>query len=449
MSEHRILLVAAGKSAHAFLDYFAAPNLAQFHIHILDLSPIRLQERYQDTKRFTFTAFNIEKESINPFVAQADIVISMLPPSMHYIVLESCISFRKPMLTPSYQSQAMLDKAKDIDDSGILVVNELGLDPGLDHITSMVHIEEMKSMGYEIYSYYSVCGGLVDDACDNEWQYKFSWNPKNVVQATQGGHATYLYEGREKIITAPNIFRRYHTLQIGEKNYDIYANRDSVSYQAQYGLTQVSNLFRGTIRKKNFVPHWLKLVEVGLTDTQSYLNFPENTTLAEFYQLFLPDLKQDELDKWLKKTMISEQDDLFLEKFIAIGLTEKSLLPLTQGSPAEIFQAILEQKWQLADNDRDLVVMYHEIKGKNDQNLNWTKKVFFERTGHDAYLTAMSQTVSMPLICMVELILSGTFHLKGLHLPTHKEIYKPIYARLKEFNLEFEYSEEKQDNAIT
>jgi saccharopine dehydrogenase (NADP+, L-glutamate forming) len=436
----RILILGCGRSSSTLIHYLLNLGGINWHIRVGDADENLAQQKVKDYANASFLKFDIfDTEVREQEILAADLVISMLPAQFHIEVLKSCIKFRKNMLSASYISEEIRALSKEINGQGILVIKECGLDPGLDHMSAMQIIDKIKAEGGEITSFKSYTGGLIaPDSDNNPWGYKFTWNPKNVVLAGQGT-ARYIEQYQYKYIPYHKLFSRINKLSIaGYGEFEGYANRDSLSYRQVYGIEQVPTLLRGTLRRPYFCSAWNVLVQLGLTDDSYNVQDSERMTYRSFLNAFLP---FDEIlsveEKFLKYCSL-QGESMEMKMISWLGLFEEKAVGMKNASPAKILQKILEEKWVLNPNDKDMIVMQHQFK-YNFEGMSKTLTADLVVLGEDTIHTAMSKTVGMPLALVAGLILDGKIKMTGLHIPISKEIYEPVLKELSGLGLEFKH----------
>jgi saccharopine dehydrogenase (NADP+, L-glutamate forming) len=434
-----ILIFGAGKSASYLIDYLA-DSCAQGDRQLLvaDLDPSQAAAKLQGRSNTQAVAVNLaEQDSRRQLIEQADVVISMLPAGLHPIVAGDCLELGKHFFTASYESEALRAMRLEIEAKGLLFLNECGLDPGIDHMSALKIIHEAKAKGEVIRSFKSYCGGLLaPQSEDNPWKYKFTWNPRNVVLAGQGT-SKFIDHGEVKLVPYQQLFKRVETISFsGLGDFDGYPNRDSLNYQAIYGLEQVDTLLRGTLRRAGFCKAWDVFVQLGMTDDTAVLQLPLGSTYRQFLNTFLPWSDQLTVEEKLAE-VIPDLDFPTFEKLQWLRLFESIPLPITEGSPAQLLQAILEVHWSLQPADRDLIVMQHQFEIQTQAG---TKKVISSlvEVGQDAVYTAMAKTVGLPLAIAVDLFLKGKISIRGLQLPVVPELYLPILEALEKEGIRFE-----------
>ncbi|MFC5626318.1 saccharopine dehydrogenase family protein [Algoriphagus winogradskyi] len=435
---HTILILGGGKSAIFLIDFLAKSCLAKDRKLILaDLHLASAQEKLKNQPNAEARQLDIEDSHVRQsMIKEADLVISMLPAFMHPKVAKDCLEFGKHFFSASYESEEMREMKSEIEAKGLFFLNECGLDPGIDHMSAMQIIDYVKSKGDEIISFKSYCGGLLaPESEDNPWKYKFTWNPRNVVLAGQGT-SRYIEKGDLKFVPYHQLFNRLETIQFpGLGDFDGYPNRDSLSYRKVYGLENIGTMLRGTLRRDGYCKAWNVFVQLGMCDDSFQMNLPEDTTLRQFLNSFLPYDPTLSVEEKLGN-LIPDFDFPTWEKIQWLGFFGNDLLPKLSGSPAAILQAILEKNWKLYPEDKDMIVMQHlfEIKtGEGTQEIRSSLVCI----GEDATYTAMAKTVGLPLALAVDLFLDGKINLTGLHVPVLPEIYNPILAELKSHGIRF------------
>ena len=383
------------------------------------------------TRLITLDVFN--ELQLNAEVQAADIVVSMLPARFHPVVAISCLKHSKSMLTPSYESHEMSDMKTRAKSLGVLFLNEMGVDPGIDHMSAMQIIDRIKEQGHELLDVETFTGGLIAPESDNNpWHYKITWNPRNIVLSGQDGPACFIQEGTFKYIPYHRLFRRTEKIDIeGYGKFEGYANRDSLKYIAKYDLQGVPTVFRGTLRRPGFCRAWDVFVQLGATNDSYVMQHTDNMTYKEFINSFLYYSREDPVRTKLYQYMHIDQDSDVREKLEWLGIFDDTKIGLKDATPAQILEHILCQKWVLEPGDKDMLVIWHKFvyreKGKKTPTLLTSSMVV---TGDDTLNTAMSKAVGLPLGIAVKMVLSGQIKLEGVYIPTIKEIYEPVLREL-------------------
>ena len=436
-----ILIIGAGRSASSLIKYLLNKSQEEnLQITIADLSLELAQKKtnnHPNAKAIALDINNIEQRQTE--VQKADIVISMLPAHMHIEVAKDCVIFKKNMVTASYISDAMQSLDAEVKANGLISMNEIGLDPGVDHMSAMKVIDEIRAKGGKMLLFESFCGGLVAPESDtNLWNYKFTWAPRNVVLAGQGGAAKFIQEGKYKYIPYQKLFRRTEFLHVeGYGRFEGYANRDSLKYRTVYGLDDVLTLYRGTIRRVGFSKAWNMFVQLGMTDDTYIIDDSEHISYRDFINLFLPYSPTDSVEIKTRLALGIEQDDIMWDKLLELDLfNPNKIVGLKDATPAQILEHILNASWTLQPEDKDMIVMYHkfgyELNGKQEQIDS--KMVCI---GDDQTYTAMAKTVGLPVAIAALQILNGKIKTPGVQLPITKEVYEPILKELETFGVIF------------
>ncbi len=436
----KILIIGAGRSATSLIDYFLKNSDAcHWKITVGDMDLKLAAEKTGNHPNATAVYFNItDAEKRREMIQAHDLVISMLPAFMHGDVARDCVEFGKHMATASYVSAEMKALDQDAIRKNILLLNECGLDPGIDHASAMKLVDEIKHKGGTVHSFKSYCGGLVaPESNDNPWGYKFSWNPRNVVVAGQGT-TQFLQNGSLKFIPYNRLFKQIDVIEVdGYGKFDAYANRDSVSYIDTYGLQNIETMIRGTLRQHGYCKAWNVFVKLGLTDDTSKISNANGLTYTTLLESFLPDGKGSVKERL--KNLVQPDWDTEMEAMMDyLELFSNKPVLLHEGTPAQLLQALLEEKWKLKPGDKDLVVMQHLL----EYTLPGDPKKYkvsssLGLVGRDQQHTAMALTVGLPLAITVKNFLTGKFRLSGVQTPVRKEIYLPLLTELEENGIVF------------
>lgn len=441
-----IIIIGAGKSSSWLIKYLSEQNKLPVSIKVADRSMEIAQQLANDHERCTAISLDVfDKSALERSIKEASIVISMLPARFHIEVAKTCLKLNKNMITASYVSKQMEELHDNVKAKGLTFLNEIGVDPGIDHMSAMEVIDKIKEKGGKMLMFESFTGGLVAPESDNNlWHYKFTWNPRNVVLAGQGGAAEFIQEGKYKYIPYQRLFRRTEFLEVPEYGkFEGLANRNSLAYRSIYGLEDIPTIYRGTLRRVGFSKAWNVFVQLGMTDDTYQIQDAENMTYREFVNLFLPYSPYDSIELKLRHSLKIDQDDLVWEKLLELDLfSDSKELGLKEPTPAQALQKILEDKWTLDKDDKDMIVMYHkfgyDIDGQKEQ-IDSTMVCI----GDDQKYTAMAKTVGLPVGIATLGILQGKIRSKGVLRPTIKEIYQPILKELRDFEIVFNEREKE------
>lgn len=456
----KIVLFGAGKSATVLIDYLLT-NAEQENwlVTVVDADLKLAQSKVGTHKRGTAVSFDIlDAAQRNKWIGEADIIISLLPPALHFAVAQSCVALSKNLLTASYVDAEIRSLQSEIENKNLLFLCEMGLDPGIDHMSAMKMIDQIRANKGKIISFRSHCGGLVaPESDDNPWHYKISWNSRSVVLAGKTG-ALYREGGMEKRVTYEELFSPDRLVEIpGLGLLSWYPNRDSLPYAALYGLQEANTFVRTTLRHPDFMSGWRTMIELKLTDeTPQYKT--DGKSLMEFFK---EHMQQHGFGNWITKEVsaINQKDlleDINNNKYVDAkqkadspvahkmpdaNLTLKQLLYLGMKDPetlinkghcsaADVMQLALEKKLALQPQDKDMIVMLHEIEWETDNRKSLNRSSLVVK-GENNLRTAMAKTVGLPLGIAAKLILNRTLQLSGLHIPVKQEIYNPVLKELE------------------
>lgn len=437
---NRILVLGAGRSSSSLIRYLLQhAEEADWHVTIVDRSAPLVQSKTNGSERCEVKEMDaLNPELRKPLIANSDLVISMLPARFHLEVMKDCIAMGKNMITPSYASKEIKALHDDAVNAGVTVLNEIGVDPGIDHMSALRVIDKVRAEGGTMKCFKSFTGGLIAPESDNNpWHYKFTWNPRNVVVAGQGGMAKFIRDGRYKYIPYHDLFRRTDMIEIeGHGMFEGYANRDSLSYREIYGLEDIPTIYRGTLRKPGFCKAWDAFVQLGVTDDSFEMKGSETMTNREFTNSFLAFNPQDSVELKLKHYLGLDHNSDVFRMLEWTGIFSTEVIGLKDATPAQILQHILEKKLSLDPDDKDMIVMWHqfiyELNGEEHEVHSSMVSI-----GEDQTYTAMSNTVGLPVGLAAKSVLSGAISQKGILLPTDPAIYNPILDDLEKEGIRF------------
>jgi len=409
-----IVLFGAGKSATCLIDYLTGICAEKkWILTIADANAEALNKKLIPSPFVRPVQVNVEiSEERNLLIKKADIVISLLPPALHILIAKDCVFNHKNLLTASYVDEEIRKLSHAVNEKKLLFLCEMGLDPGIDHMSAMQIIHKIQQKGGIIDSFLSHTGGLVaPESDDNPWHYKISWNPANVVKAGSSG-AVYKEDGKIKKLSYEALFENTGTAEINPMGkYAWYPNRDSLSYIPVYGLESARSFIRTTLRHPDYCFGWKNLVKSGLTNDEE---------LIPSYMRTISD--------WSRPLLVYVDDS---NKYLyeQLGLFQNEPLPAGAHTSAKILQALIEKKWKMKETDKDMILMLHEFEYLLD-NKKYTLRSSLVVKGENAMRTAMAKTVGLPLGIAAKLILEGRLSIAGLHIPIIREIYEPVLDEL-------------------
>ncbi len=438
-----ILIIGAGRSSNALIRYVLNKSVEKnWFVTVADSNPAAAEAKVAGHPNGRGTWLDVNKANDRrEQIGRADVVVSLLPAHLHLEVAHDCIKLKKHLITASYVSQEMYRLGDEARDRELIFMGEMGLDPGIDHMSAMQKIDEIKAKGGKLLSFRSYTGGLIaPESDDNPWHYKFTWNPRNVVLAGQGT-AQYLENGKLKFIPYNRLFSETWMIDVpGMGPFEVYANRDSLLYREQYGLDEIPSILRGTIRYPGYCKAWSALVQMGMTDADFPILDSGKISFHALMEAFAPAGTGSVKDRIA--TLIGETPGSdVIQKLEWLGLFRKKRIQLPNATPALILENVLLDKWKLKDGDRDMIIMQHEfIYALNGKKHRLTSSMVMK--GNDQMDTAMSRLVGLPMGVFVRLIVEGKIESKGVQIPVMREVYEPVLEELKEYGVNFTEVEE-------
>lgn len=432
-----ILILGAGRSSTSLINYLLEHVSANnWHILIGEKNTKLAKNKFPEAEILSFDIFNTEVAT--EYISKSDLVISMMPASLHIHVAKICAEVGRDMLTASYVSPEITALSDQFAKKGKQCIMELGLDPGIDHMSAMKVLDRIKAAGHELTAFETFTGGLLadDNVKDNPWQYKFTWNPKNVVLAGTG-NVKFIQEEKYKYIPYHKLFTRTEIIHIpGYGYFEGYANRDSLKYLDLYDLRGIKTLYRGTLRRPGFCKAWDIFVQLGVTDDSYKMEDVSTMTHRQFINSFLMYNPHDSVELKLAHYMNIGLESEEMYKLQWLNLFSDELTGLKEGTPAQILEHILSKKWTLDDTDHDMIVMWHKFNYVDNGRPKEIQSSMVA-IGDDSINTAMAKTVGFPLAIAAKLILQGKIRTKGVGIPTEKTIYEPILEELEKMGFEF------------
>jgi saccharopine dehydrogenase-like NADP-dependent oxidoreductase len=433
----KILVLGAGRASSACISYLIRHAQAlDWQITVGDFTEMAARARIGSSPNAIAVSFDIEDTAAScKAIRDADVVISLIPAHLHPRVAAICIAEKKHLLTARYVSEEMKQLDAEAKSKGLLLLNECGLDPGIDHMSAMQVIDKIKSEGGHLISFESFTGGLIapDTDPENPWRYKFTWNPRNVVLAGQGT-AKFLQGGKFKYIPYQQLFSRILPIDVpGLGEYEGYANRDSLKYVEAYGLQECRTVVRGTLRNKGYCDAWNVLAQLGCCDDSYEMEGVEGLTHCGFMASFLE--TNESVEETVCKRFRILPDGEEMKRLRWSGFFAEEKIGLAKGTPAQLLEHILNKRWKLSGGDQDFIVMWHRFRyvrgGKEEEIQAW-----LTATGEDETQTAMARTVGLPLAIACRLLLTGKIARRGVTIPLQPELYRPILDELKGFGIE-------------
>ncbi|MFM8361995.1 MAG: saccharopine dehydrogenase C-terminal domain-containing protein [Haliscomenobacter sp.] len=434
-----VLIIGAGLSSGALIDYVLRKAAEKgWTVIVADNDPQKAEAKVAGHPNGRAVWLDVLKTNDRrELIARADVVVSLMPAHLHLEVAYDCIKLKKHLITASYVSQEMFALADEARERGLIFMGEMGLDPGIDHMSAMRAIDAIKDQGGAIRSFHSYTGGLVaPESDDNPWHYKVTWNPRNVVLAGQGT-AQFLEDGRLRYIPYHRLFKEHRKLDIpGAGQYEAYANRDSLLYRERYGIADIPNILRGTIRHKGFCESWDALIQIGLTDAGFPILHSGEISFYELLDAYVGKYQGGSLKERVAQMLGQEPDSEVMRNLEWLGLFRKKKIRLPNATPALILEHLIREKWVLKPDDRDMILMYHELEYEMDgKAYGFTSTM--QLKGNNASDTAMAQTVGLPMGIFVRMVMEGNILARGVQIPVMKEVYDPVLKELEEYGIVF------------
>ncbi|MDX1943715.1 MAG: saccharopine dehydrogenase C-terminal domain-containing protein [Saprospiraceae bacterium] len=441
---NNILIIGAGRSSTALIKYVldrAKEN--NWFVTVADSKPEYAEQKVDNHPNGRPAWLDVMKvNDRRELISRADVVVSLLPAYLHMEVAYDCIKLKKHLITASYVSKDMYSLANEFRDRELIFMGEMGLDPGIDHMSAMKHINDIKARGGKITAFRSYTGGLIaPESDDNPWHYKITWNPRNVVLAGQGT-AQYMEDGKFKYIPYNRLFQEYHIVDVqGMGQFEAYANRDSLLYREVYGLAGIPNILRGTLRSKGFCDAWNALVQIGLTDASFPIVDSGTITYHELMEAYTSTKSIAGSVKERVAQMLEEDPESpVMQKLEWLDLFRKKKIRLPNATPAMILENLLVEKWKMKPKDKDMIVMQHEFEYEIDRQKKMLTSTMV-MTGENDVDTAMTKSVGLPLGIFVKLVMQGKITSTGVHIPVKKEVYEPVLQELEEYGVVFHNQE--------
>ena len=434
----RILIIGAGRSSTALISYcLRNSERLGWNVTVADADPAAAAAKVNDHPRGTAAWLDVTKTNDRrELIGRSDIVVSLLPAHLHIEVAQDCIRLKKHLVTASYVSQELYRLGDEARDRELMFMGEMGLDPGIDHMTAMQRINAIRAAGGRVTAFRSFTGGLIaPESNDNPWGYKFTWNPRNVVLAGQGT-AQYLEQNKLKYLPYYRVFRTTWDVHIdGIGTFEAYANRDSLLYREQYGLEGIPTILRGTLRYPGYCAAWNALIHIGMTDGDFPILDSSTITYHELMEALAPSGSGSVKDR-IAAMLGQQPNDEVMKQLVWLGLFRKKRIKLKGATPALILENLLLDKWKLQPDDKDLIVMQHQI----DYELNGQAKRDVSdlvMKGENSVDTAMARLVGLPLGIFVRLMTEGSIQTTGVHIPTMREVYEPVLEEMQQYGMEF------------
>ena len=434
-----ILVAGAGKSTTCLIQYLIAQAVKhKWNLVIADECIEAIEDKTNGHQIAKAVALDITNAAERQkLVKEADLVVSLMPPHLHIHLAKDCLLYKKNLITSSYISPEIKELHSAVKEAGLMFMCEMGLDPGIDHMTASHIIHSIQRVAATITSFKSYCGGLIaPESDDNPWHYKFSWNPRNVITAGMGG-AHYLNNGKEISIPYEQLFEHNKKIKVeGHGSFAFYPNRDSLSYLEVYDVPEVKNFLRATLRHPDFCKGWNALIKLGLTDSTD--NREHIGYYAEWLKIKTGYTNELSLKEHTARCLAIEPQDKVMAMLEWLGLFDTLPVKESAKTSADILLGLLLEKWSMKPEDKDMVVMHHEV-----EYLHRDKKITLHSSmvvkGDDSKYSAMAKTVGLPMGVLAKLVMTGKITPpQGVQIPNMPSVYRPVMNELAHYGIRFE-----------
>ena len=377
-------------------------------------------------------------EELDNMVKNVDLVVSMIPPSMHVIVAKACLKHRKNMVTTSYTSPEMAALDEEAKKEGIIILNEIGEDPGIDHMGAMQMINQVNEEGGKIISLKSYGSGIPSfEHNNNPYGYKFSWSPAGLIKAAQTP-AVYIKDGQRIEVSGEDLLEHSWLVDVdGLGTFETYANRDSTNYISDYGIENIPNFYRGLLRHPGYCNSIQSMKDLNLLSVEKSLDL-EGMTYKQFTAELVGVNEDSDLVRAVADKLVLKVSSDIIKQLLWLGLFDDKLIPVRKGTNADVLLGLMQEKMVYEEHEKDMIILHNELIVEFDNRIEKrmaTMKVEGRPFGH----SAMARAVSLPAAIASRLILEGTIRSKGVLKPISAEIYKPVLAELIENGYSFEY----------
>jgi len=429
----KVTIFGAGLVVKPMVDYLAGKD---YEITIASRTLSKAEKLAAPHSNATAKQFlSDDEQAMEEFVKASDLVVSLLPATMHVKVAKKCIEFKTDMVTTSYISPEMRALDQEAKDAGIIILNEIGVDPGIDHMSAMKIFHQVENEGGKIVSFMSYCGGLpAPEANTNPLGYKFSWAPKGVLKAAGNG-ARFMKDGKIVEIEGKNLFKNYWFVDVeGAGTFEAYPNRDSMGYVELYGLKHLKTMYRGTFRNISHCDTWYIMSQMGFYKEDEIFDNLEGT-VKEF---ILEKMLKIDKDKCLKMLLMEKynlpEESVILNKFEWLGFFDDTPVPIKKGGAVDLLTAIMLDKMSYEEGERDLLVLHHQFIAEYP---NKTQKITSTMIDYGIPYSdsSMARTVSLPAAIGVHMILEGKIKLIGVYMPILPDIYNPVLQELENLDI--------------
>ena len=432
----KILVLGAGMVSRPMIQYLL--DQPDYHVIMASRTVSKAEEMIHGHPQGEAFSLDVnDDKKVEDFVSKADVVVSLLPYTYHVKVAEMCIKHKKQMITTSYVSDAMKALDKKAKAAGILILNECGLDPGIDHMSAMRIIHKIENNKGKVISFKSTTGALPShEANNNPFGYKFSWSPRGVLLASRNA-AKWLEDGKEISIPSEQLFENYILQDVkGIGAFENYPNRNSVPYKDMYGLKDATTVYRGTFRMTGWCETLRNIVALGWLAEELPKGFAGKTYADLTRQLIGAKLNEN-IQQAAAKYLYLKPYSAVIKRLEWLGLFGNDPLPKDKNSPLDYLNVLTLQKMSMGDHERDMVVMHHEFLAEYPSKKEYVTSTLVDYGIPDGD-TSVARTVALPAAIAVKMILKKEINMTGVHIPVVPEIYNPILDELEEMGIKFE-----------
>lgn len=441
-----ILVIGAGRSSTILINYLldeAKKN--NWFVTVADASPTLGAQKVNGHSHGRGTWLDVLKPNDRKdLMSRNDVVVSLLPPHLHYRIAKDCIKYNKHLVTASYVSRDMYRLEEQVMDASLIFMGEMGFDPGIDNMSMMRCVHNIKAQKGKINSIRSYTGDIVAPESDtNPWHYKITWNPRNLILSGQGT-SQYLVKNKYKNIPYNRLFKQYRLVDIPNVGqFESYSSRDSLLYRKAYGLDKIPTLKRSILRPTGFCDAWDALVQLGLTDDTYPILESKRLTYRELTDSYLVDNPyntgtiKERLAAFLGIGASSE----VIKKIEWLGLFDRRVINIEKATPAKILENLLLKKWTPEPTDKDIVVMHHVFKYKIKNKLFRLKSTMTLK-GENSTETAIAKIIGLPIGIFVKMIMKGEITDRGFEVAVQPKVYTPVFEELKDYGITFTETKE-------
>ena len=441
----QVLVLGAGKSApYLIAKLLDMAGECDWFVTVGDLDLEMARSRVNGHSRGEAVRFDVNDAQLRDRqIGSSDLVVNMMAPRFLELIAHDCVRHGKHMISVSYRNQALRELDADALREGVLLLCELGLDPGIDHMSAMSLIHRLKADGGRVTGFCSYGSGIPapDNPRDYPLRYVITWNPRNVVMAGEGG-AQYMEDGQIKIVPYHHVF--HHTWRVevpGVGALEAYPNRDSLSYMQSFGLEHVRTMIRGTLRWPGWSETWAQIVKLGLPNEGARIPALGARSPREVVEMFLPlSVSGPRIETRIARFLAISPTGRIIENMRWLGLFDETPSGCKGDTAAALLQELLERKLPLAPDMKDMVLLLHELEVDYPDQDRPAERVTstLVAKGEPGGFTAMSKTVGLPAALAVRLVLCEDLHLRGSQIPTDPSIYTPILAGLASEGIGFD-----------